>query len=378
MKGKIRGGVGATFLAGVLGVVIGALLVWGVAKRAPGAGTLTAAGIGSGGSRQVVTTSSEDAITTAVKKVGPAVVSISVVIAPSRQEALMGRIFGMPAQPHGALGSGIIIDGAKGYILTNAHVVKGAEKVRVTLVDGRTFEAQVVGMDPLTEVAVIKVAGDNLPQATLGSAEGLPIGSWVIAIGNPYGLDNSVTVGVLSAKQREVPGGNGMTLEGMLQTDASINPGNSGGALVDLSGNLIGMPTAVIPYAQGIGFAVSIDVAKQIAERLIQTGKVPWLGIEHRQLLPEEAKRLGVPEGKGTMVFGVVPGGPAASAGIQQGDLITAIDGKPLKAANDLGTDIRSHNAGDRIQVAVLRKGREMTLTVTLGAVPPDLGGRGR
>jgi serine protease Do len=376
---RLGGRASAVALAAFLGVLVGAALVWSVAsKRAPApASAPPTLATSTQTSQPSVSVASQDAITAAVKKVGPAVVNISVLFAPSKQEALIGRMFGMRAQPHPALGSGVIIDGKRGYILTNAHVVKGAEKVRVALPDGRTFDAKVVGMDPLTEVAVVKVPGDNLPQATLGSAENLPIGAWLIAIGNPLGLENSVTVGVLSAKERDIPGQNGTSLQGMLQTDASINPGNSGGALVDLNGNLIGMPTAVIPSAQGIGFAVSIDVAKQVAERLIQTGKVPWLGIQHRELLPDEAKHFGAPAGKGTMVFGVDPRGPAAQGGIQQGDLITAINGQPLKNAKDLGAAIRSHNVGDRLEITVIRKGKEMKLTVTLGAVPQDLGGRG-
>jgi serine protease Do len=354
------------------------VLVWSVVSKrvpapAPGPSSLSATPqIG----QPAVSVASEDAITAAVKKVGPAVVNISVLIGPSRREAMVGRAFGVPARPHGALGSGVIIDGEKGYILTNAHVVKGAQRVRASLADGRTFDAQVVGLDPLTEVAVVKVAGDNLPQATLGSAENMPIGAWVIAIGNPLGLENSVTVGVLSAKERDVPGQQGgPALQGMLQTDASINPGNSGGALVDLNGDLIGMPTAVIPYAQGIGFAVSIDVAKQVAERLIQTGQMPWLGIEHRELRPDEAERAGVPAGKGTMVFGVVPNGPAAQGGIQQDDLITAINGQPLRNSKDLGAVVRSHNVDERLEITVIRGGKEMKLTVTLGAVPQQIGG---
>jgi serine protease Do len=246
----------------------------------------------------------------------------------------------------------------------------------VAMADGKRLEAHVVGIDPLTEVAVVKVPGDKLPWATLGSAEKLPIGSWVIAIGNPYGLENSVTVGVLSAKERDIPGPNGMALQGLLQTDASINPGNSGGALVDLNGNLIGIPTAMIPYAQGIGFAVSIDVARQMADRLIETGKAPWLGVQHREALPEEAQRRGAPAGKGTMVFGVAPRGPAAQGGIQPGDLIIAVGGQRIANPKDLSSAIRSHNAGDRVEITVIRKGKEMKIGVTLGAVPEQLAGR--
>jgi len=373
---KQHGRASSVALAGFLGVVVGAVLVWAVVRRGPapvarpGGATPMQAQASPG-----VSVASQDAITAAVQKVGPAVANISVLFQPQQQSQLQRR-FGIEPFPRAGQGSGVIIDGKKGYLLTNAHVVKGAQKVMVTLADGRQFEAQVVGIDPLTEVAVVKVPGDDLPQAELGSAEKLPIGSWVIAIGNPFGLENSVTVGVLSAKERQVPNPNGIALQGLLQTDASINPGNSGGALVDLSGKLVGMPTAVIPYAQGIGFAVSIDVARQIANRLIQTGKVPWLGIEHTSVTPEQAKKLGVPTGKGTVVFGVYPNGPAAQAGLEPGDLIVRVAGEVIPDEKALGGAIRAHNAGDRIEIAVIRKGREMMLTATLGAVPPDLGGR--
>ena len=363
-------------LAAFLGVVIGAALVWMVARPAPA----PVAGPRGGPSVQTqtapaVSAASQDAITAAIGKVGPAVVNISVLFQPTRQE-LIERAFGMQPSPRGGQGSGVIIDGEQGYILTNAHVVKGAQKVMVTMASGRQLEAHVVGVDPLTEVAVVKVPGGGLPEAVLGSAAKLPIGSWVIAIGNPYGLENSVTVGVLSAKERQIPGPGGSSLDGLLQTDASINPGNSGGALVDLEGNLIGIPTAVIPYAQGIGFAVSVDVAKQMADRLIQTGKAPWLGIQHGEVLPEQAKRLGLPSGKGTVVFGVSPNGPAAQAGIRPGDLIVAVGGQPVADSRELGNAIRSHNAGEQVEIKLVRQGREMAVSVTIGAVPPNLGGR--
>jgi serine protease Do len=324
-----------------------------------------------------VSAASQDAITAAVQKVGPAVANISVLFQPTRED-LIARAFGIPMEPfpRAGQGSGVIIDGKNGYIITNAHVVKGAQRVMVTMASGKRLEAHVVGIDPLTEVAVVKVPGDDYTQAVLGSAEKLPIGSWVIAIGNPFGFENSVTVGVLSAKGRQIGAPGGASLQDLLQTDASINPGNSGGALVDLNGNLIGMPTAVIPYAQGIGFAVSIDVAKQVADKLIQTGKMPWLGIQHATLPPDEAKRLGLPAGPGTTVVGVAPNGPAYNAGLQPGDLITRLADQPIGSDRDLTQAIRAHNAGDRVEITLTRNGKEMRLAVTLGAVPPNLGGR--
>jgi len=376
------GRASGVFLAALLGVLVGAAVVLVVAPRAPRSaapGVKQAAAVPSTG-KPVVSAGTEDAITSAVKTVGPAVVNINTLFAPPQEDRLqrmMRQQFGLPREPfpRAGQGSGIIIDKRNGYVLTNAHVVKGAQRVRVLLADGRQFEAKVVGLDPLTEVAVVKVPGDNLPEATLGSADKLPIGAWVIAIGNPFGFENSVTVGVLSAKGREIAGPNKMVLQDLLQTDASINPGNSGGALVDVTGKVVGIPTAVIPYAQGIGFAVSIDVAKQVAQRLIETGKMPWLGIQHRALLPEEAKQKDLPVGKGTMVFGVVPGGPADKAGIKQGDLVLQVGKDKIDSEHPLGRVIRSYNAGQGVEITVVRKGKEMKVAVTLGAVPEQLPG---
>lgn len=374
---KSRGRASSAFFPALAGLLIGAALVWIVLHVGSPAGTRATATTSGKTLPPAVSADSQDAITAAVKKVGPAVVNISVIFQPS-QEDVMRQMLGMPTEPfpRAGQGSGVIIDGMNGYILTNAHVVKGAQKVMVTMSDGKRLEAQVRGVDPLTEVAVVQVAGGNLPQAELGRADALPIGAWVIAIGNPFGFENSVTVGVLSAKNRQIASPDAFALSDLLQTDASINPGNSGGALVDLNGSLIGMPTAVIPYAQGIGFAVSIDVAKQVADRLIATGKMPWLGVEHRALSPEEAKQLGLSDTKGSMVFGVYPNGPAAQGGLQPGDLIVAIAGEPVVDDSSLSRAIRAHDAGEQVDITIIRKGREQTLRVTLGAVPVQLGRR--
>ena len=378
---KTRGSALAVALAALLGVLVGAVLVLTFGRMLPAQTPAAPAAAPRQAPAGGVTAGSQDAITAAVNMVGPAVVNINTFFLPPAQdplERMLRRSLGIPTEPfpRAGQGSGVVIDGERGYILTNAHVVKGAQKVTVSLADGRQFDARVVGIDPLTEVAVVKVEGNDLPEATLGSSADLPIGSWVIAIGNPFGFENSVTVGVLSARDRQISGENTILLQDLLQTDASINPGNSGGALVDLDGRVIGMPTAVIPYAQGMGFAVSIDTAKEVAERLIETGAMPWLGIDHRSLLPQEAKQLGLPEGKGTMIFGVAPRGPADAAGLRPGDLVINIAEKPTDTSSALGKAIRSHNAGDRVDVTIIRDGKEMTVGVTLGAVPSDLGRR--
>jgi len=369
------GRAASVVLAGLLGALIGAGLVYAlVSKQAGQAGKVGT--VASAGQLRPVTTSSENAIVAAVQRVGPAVVSITALYGESPLERRIKRFMGIPSDPfpRRGQGSGIIIDGKRGYVLTNAHVVKGAAKVQAMLLDKRTFDARVVGADPLSDVAVVQIKGGGLPSAVLGSAAKVPIGSWVIAIGNPFGFQNSVTVGVLSARARQIRDpGSRVALQDLLQTDASINPGNSGGALVGLSGAVIGMPTAMIPQAQGMGFAVSVDSAKQVAEKLIKTGKMPWLGVEHHFLLPDEAKKLNVPEGQGTVIVGVVPGGPADRAGISQGDVILRLNGRRIDGDTALGAAVRAHNAGDRLKVVVWRDGRRMTISVTLGAVPQNL-----
>lgn len=366
----------SVFLAGLLGVLVGAGLVYSlVARQINQAGSISPPS--SSAPLRPVVTSSENAIVAAVERVGPAVVSISTLYGPSPLEQTLRQFMGIPSDPfpRKGEGSGIIIDGQRGYILTNAHVVKGAAKVRVKLLDERSFDAHVVGVDPLSDVAVVQIKGSKLPSAALGSAAKVPTGAWVIAIGNPFGYQNSVTVGVLSAKERQIRNPqSGVSLQDLLQTDASINPGNSGGALVDLSGAVIGIPTVIIPQAQGMGFAVSIDSAKQVAEKLIKTGKMPWLGVEHHYLLPAEAKQLNLPGGQGTRIVGVVPGGPADQAGIRPGDVILRFDGRRIDSDTALGAAVRARNAGDRVEAVIWRDHREIRLQVTLGAMPQNLG----
>jgi serine protease Do len=311
----------------------------------------------------------------AIEKVGPAVVHIRTLYRPRARdplERILRDLMGQPFPQQGE-GSGIIIDAKRGYVLTNAHVVRRATQMEVGLADGRRLEADKVGSDPLTDIAVLRVPASELPEASLGSAADLPIGSWVIAIGNPFGFENSVTVGVLSAKDRQIEGQGGIMLQDLLQTDASINPGNSGGALVDLNGRVVGIPTAIIPLAQGMGFAVSVDVARQVAERLIATGKMPWLGITHGDIPPAVRSRLRVPEGQGTLVVDVIRGGPAHLAGIRPGDVILQMDDDRVLDMKSFGFAIRSHDAGDDVTMKVWRSRREIGLQVTLGEVPQEL-----
>lgn len=383
---RSNGRIAAFFLVALLGVLMGAGMLWvGLgcsrppAAEAPtggetgaAAGGATAAQPGAATAVPAVSRQSQDAITAAIARVGPAVVNIDTRYPRAAQdprERMLRDWMGMPTDPlpPQGKGSGIIIDGKRGYVLTNRHVVQGATHIEVILANRRRLDAQVVGMDPLSDIALLKVGANDLPSATLGSAADLPIGSWVIAIGNPFGYENSATVGVISAKDRRIEG---TLLTDLLQTDAAINRGNSGGALVDLNGDVVGIPTAMIPYAQGIGFAVSVDVAKQVAERLIATGKVPWLGISHGDLSADEARQLQLPEPKGSFVDSVVNGGPAAQAGIRPGDVILRIGDHQVANAKALGFAVRSYDAGEQVAVVVSRDGRERTLNVTLGAVP--------
>jgi len=382
---RSTGRILAFLLVALLGGLVGGGLVWvglgrgsrsgaGAALRAAEAPSVPAAR--GAGALASVSRESQDAITAAIARVGPAVVNINTTYPrPVRTplERMWRDFVGVPTDPlpPEGRGSGIVIDGEKGYVLTNAHVVRGAAHVEVGLADGRQLEAQTVGIDPLSDIAVVKVAGGDLPSATLGSAADLPIGSWVIAIGNPFGLfENSATVGVISAKDRQIKGSDGTVLHDLLQTDAAINRGNSGGALVDLNGDVVGIPTAMIPYAQGLGFAISVDVAKQVAERLIATGRVPWLGVYYRDILPTEPRDLGLAKAEGALVASVVRGGPAARAGLRDGDVILQIGDYKISVGKDVGFAVRSYDAGERVNVTVWRERREQTLNVTLGAVP--------
>ena len=272
-------------------------------------------------------------------------------------------------------GSGFIVT-HDGYILTNNHVVDGPDNmtIEVTLSDGRSFPAKIVGKDPSYDLAVIKIDAKDLPTIPMGDSDKLDVGEWVIAIGNPYGFESSVTVGVVSAKNRSVRARN-LNFDGFIQTDAAINPGNSGGPLLDLSGRVIGINTAIVPYAQGIGFAIPVNMAKQIVDDLIQYGKVNrgWLGVYLQPLTKEFASAYGIKAGEGALVADVVKGSPAQKAGVARGDVITEIDGRKVKDPGDLVVAIRQHLAGEKVELTVLSKGVQGKKMVTLSTVPSDV-----
>jgi Do/DeqQ family serine protease len=331
-------------------------------------------------------------ITQVVENVGPAVVRIdSSRTVTSRMPKVFNNplfrdFFGadLPAEPQRRVergtGSGFMIN-SNGEILTNTHVVEGADTVNVTLKDGRTFVGKVVGTDPMTDVAVVKIQANNLPAVTLGNSEQLKPGEWAIAIGNPLGLDNTVTTGIISATGRSssqvgVPD----KRVNFIQTDAAINPGNSGGPLLNASGQVIGMNTAIIQGAQGLGFAIPINTAQRIAQQLIATGQAqhPYLGIQMVTLTPELKQNINnnpqagltVNEDNGILIAKVMPNSPAAQAGLRAGDVIHKINGEPVKSAEDIQKAVENSQVGSNLEFGLRRNQTEMNLAVKPGAFP--------
>jgi Do/DeqQ family serine protease len=266
-------------------------------------------------------------------------------------------------------GSGVIVD-KEGYILTNNHVVEGADKVKVRLNDGREFTATVKGQDSRTDLAVLHIKAKDLPVAALGDSDKLEVGEWAIAIGSPFGLEHTVTVGVISAKGRSGLGTG--TYEDFIQTDASINPGNSGGPLINIDGEVVGINAMIIQPGTGIGFAIPVNMAKQILNDLIKQGKVvrPWLGISIQDLTPEIAEQFQVKEKEGVIVAQIHQGTGAEKAGLASGDIIKSVDDKTIKNANELIKEIQKKKVGQKIKLGVVREGKPMTIEVTTSAMP--------
>lgn len=283
-----------------------------------------------------------------------------------------------------SLGSGFIIS-EDGYILTNEHVVKGAEEIKVKLSDQRVYDGQLVGTDPRTDVAVLKVEPeDKLPVAVLGDSDGLQVGQWALAIGNPFGLDRTLTVGVISATGRANVGIE--DYEDFIQTDASINPGNSGGPLLNIYGEVVGINTAIVATGQGIGFAIPVNLAKLIGDQLIEKGEVTrgWLGVSIQPLTPELAESFGLKKVTGALVNQVLPDTPAEKAGVQRGDILLTLAGKEIRGVRALQLLVASTVAGRTADLEVLRGGERLTLEVTIvaqdaeeAASPPAAVGRG-
>ncbi|PID40360.1 MAG: peptidase [Proteobacteria bacterium] len=293
-----------------------------------------------------------------------------------------GRFFDqIPQMPRNhrtqGAGSGVIISDG-GYILTNNHVVEDATDVTVTLADKTAYPAQVVGLDPKTDLAVLKVeAREPFPAAVMGNSEQLKVGDWVVAIGNPFGLNHTVTSGIVSAKGRVIGAG---PYDDFIQTDASINPGNSGGPLFNMNGEVVGINTAIIPQGQGIGFAIPVNTAKPLIPQLVSDGEVTrgYLGVSIQTITHELAEALNIKDRQGALVADVTPGSPADESGIKRGDIITAFNGKAVKDSHDLPTMVAATPVDEKATVRVLRDGKIRQLTVKVGRLPSEQAAHGK
>lgn len=318
----------------------------------------------------------------AAKKAMAAVVNIytskevRVPQSPLMNDPLFRRFFGDQFQPQpqrvASLGSGVIVD-PQGYIITNHHVVEAADEIEVLLADGRSAPAKIVGSDPETDLAVIRINLPNLPTIRFGNSDSLEVGDVVLAIGNPFGVGQTVTMGIVSALGRSHLGIN--TFEDFIQTDAPINPGNSGGALVDTNGNLVGINSAIFSKSGGslgIGFAIPETLAKQVMQQIVQHGGVVrgWIGVSMRDMSPELAQAYGLPNVQGTLVVGVLRNGPADQAGILPGDILTALNGKPLTDSSATLGQIAQLQPGQRVKATVVRRGQERSMEIAIGKRP--------
>ena len=275
-------------------------------------------------------------------------------------------------QPQAGLGSGVIIS-PDGYILTNNHVVESADEIEVVLQDSRRVRGKVIGTDPDTDLAILKITLERLPVITLGNSDALQVGDLVLAIGNPFGVGQTVTSGIVSALGRNQLGIN--TFENFIQTDAAINPGNSGGALVDVNGNLMGINTAIYSRSggsMGIGFAIPVSTAKQVLEGIVKDGVVRrgWIGVEPADLSPELMETFGVKAERGVLITGVLQNGPAAQAGIRPGDVILDVGGNQIANVSELLTQVAALRPGEAARFRVLRRGDHVQLDVTPGLRP--------
>ncbi len=316
----------------------------------------------------------------------PAVVNISTTSTITMEDNPFGDMFNDPffrhffGDPNGhpgqkrkhksaALGSGVIVS-EQGYILTNNHVVQGAEEIKVTLYDKREFKGKIVGTDPRTDLAVVKINAKDLPTLRFGESGKLKTGDIVLAVGSPFGLNQTITMGIVSAVGRSNIGL--ADFEDFIQTDAAINPGNSGGALVNSSGELVGINTAIFSTSggyMGIGFAIPSDMAKTVMDSIIKHGKVVrgWLGVSIQNLTPELAKSLGIKETEGALIAGIESHSPADKAGFKRGDLVIALDGKKIVDSTNLRNMVSATPPGKKVDFKIIREGKEQTITATLG-----------
>ena len=325
---------------------------------------------------------SAGSLSAAVRRAAPAVVSVSAVKAAGRnnphdRDPWYRYFFGDRAQGEmqRGVGSGVIVS-TQGYLLTNNHVVEGANEIEVGLNDGREAKARLVGTDPDTDVAVLKIDLDKLPSVTLGNVEALQVGDQVLAIGNPFNVGQTVTSGIVSALGRNQLGLS--TFENFIQTDAPINPGNSGGALVDVNGQLVGINTAIFSRSggsMGIGFAIPVDLARQVMEGLIKDGKVTrgWIGVEPRDLPAEYVESFKLPIKDGVLITGVLQDGPASKSGLKPGDVVTTVGERPVANTTQLLNAVAALKPGSEAAIGVQRGAQALQLKLTVGQRPAAL-----
>ncbi|HVP23907.1 MAG TPA: trypsin-like peptidase domain-containing protein [Conexivisphaerales archaeon] len=306
----------------------------------------------------------ERQITTVVAQLQRSVVSVGSV--------RMARDWRFGAVPLEGQGTGVIID-PKGYVVTNNHVVANAERVQVTLEDGRSFVGEVIGSDPATDIALVRVEAKDLPAARFADSEKLKVGQFALAIGNALGLPGAPTVslGVVSAIGRPLPGTD-FILEGFIQTDAAINPGNSGGPLADINGDVIGINTAMIPFAQGLGFAIPAHTVKTVVDQILSKGRVvrPWLGISGLDVTPAVSRRYSLGTESGVLVAEVSRGSPADEAGLRRGDVVVGVGDGEVKKMRDLLTALQTAGVGDGVRLVVIRFGRRYEVSARLEEAP--------
>ena len=326
------------------------------------------------------------AVVVAFEKVSPAVVNISTTV---KERVGLGLPFSRDdffrdffpdffarEYTHTSLGSGVVIDGSKGYIVTNHHVVSRATEIKVITSDKSEYQARILGSDPRSDLAVLQIdAKGKLPEIAMGNSDDLMIGETVIAIGNPFGLSHTVTTGVVSALDRSVRSEEHVYRH-FIQTDASINPGNSGGPLLTIDGELVGINTAIYQKAQGIGFAIPIKKVKRIVRELVNSGEVrfPWLGLELQELTPELKAYFALPDGeKGVLVSDVIRGGPGERVGLKRGDILAVLEGMAVSSLSDYRDALSEFTPSERLQLALFRKGKELSVAVQPSSFPLEL-----
>ena len=377
----------------LLAMLVGALLSCALIGGGIAIGRQTAGASGNGvlptgGAGGTANNPEAGPLVSAVKELGPAVMNVDTTFGAPEKKKKNDTFLPAPGSdnsgpPEGGQGkgTGFIIDSKRGLMLTNAHVVAGAKKVQVTTPDGRKISGKVRGFDRESDIAVVVVDDKTLPQAKLATFKNpreLDIGQWTIAIGNPFGQENTVTVGVLSAVGRKLPvppeaGHNAFELTDMMQTDTPINPGNSGGPLCNARGEVLGINTAILGVGEGLGFTIPITKAKKIADEIIKNGKVrhPYIGVIVRPIYPDLKADLGLPDTNGGFVGSIEPNSPAAKSGLKEGDIIRSINGKTMKNDKDVESALKNGKVGDKMKIEVLRGGKnKQTLEVTVGDDP--------